>query len=293
MLRKHCRIDIAQRWLDEPCELLIALHARRSAPSIAAWSKAHPDRPLLVVLTGTDLYRDIRTDAAAQRSLHLATHLVVLQDRGLLELEPALRRKCTVIYQSAPRLAAAAPPKRVLRIVSVGHLRDEKDPVTFMRAAARLRHRSDIRFAQIGAALEPSLEAAARRTQAEYPNYRWLGALERAATRQQIRNAHLLVNTSRMEGGAQVILEAARSSTAVIASRIPGNCGMLGRRHAGWFEVGDDAHLARLIERAADDRRFLARLRAQTVARAPLFEPAEEEKRLLRLIRSGLKSRLP
>ncbi|MEP7057077.1 MAG: selenoneine biosynthesis selenosugar synthase SenB, partial [Caldimonas sp.] len=206
LLRKHCRIAIAQHWRGEPCDLLIALHARRSAPSIDAFAAAHPDRPLVVVLTGTDLYRDIRSDASAQRSLDQATRLVVLQDRGPDELGPKLRRKCTVIYQSAQKLAPTAPPTRVLRVASVGHLRDEKDPATFMRAAARLRDRADIRFVQIGAALDPVFDAAARRTQAECANYRWLGELARAAARQQIRRAHLLVSTSRMEGGAQAIL---------------------------------------------------------------------------------------
>ncbi|MEO7338083.1 MAG: glycosyltransferase, partial [Caldimonas sp.] len=143
----------------------------------------------------------------------------------------------------------------------------------------------------IGAALDPTFADAARRTEALSPRYRWLGALDRAQTRQRIRRAHLLVNTSRMEGGAQVILEAACSDTAVLATNVPGNIGMLGRRHAGTFDVGDDAWLAHLIERAADDRGFLARLRAQTGARAPLFEPAEEERRLVRLVRSALRSR--
>jgi len=291
MLRKHCRIGIAPRWDGEPCDLLIALHARRSAPSIEAWSTAHPTRPLVVVLTGTDLYRDIRVDAAAQRSLQQATHLVVLQDQGVHELAPVLQTKCCVIYQSAPRLAAGALPRRVLRVVQVGHLRDEKDPETFMRAAVRLAHRDDLRFEQIGAALDPAIEAAARRTEAAAPHYRWRGDLPRPTTRQRIRAAHLLVNSSRMEGGAQVILEAAQSATAVLASRIPGNVGMLGVGHAGWFEVGDDAGLARLVERAAEAPEFLTRLRAQTLARAPLFQPAEEARRLLALVHSALTSR--
>ena len=293
MLRNHCRIGIAQRWDGAPCDLLIALHARRSAPSIAAWSEARPDRPLVVVLTGTDLYRDIRTDAAAQRSLQQATHLVVLQEQGRLELEPALRAKCHVIYQSAPKLAATEPPRRALRVVSVGHLRDEKDPETFMRTAVRLAHRRDLRFEQIGAALDPRFEAAAARTAAACPTYRWLGALPRAATRQRIRRAHLLANCSLMEGGAQVVIEAACSGTAVLASRIPGHVGLLGAGHAGWFEVGDDAGLARLVERAADAPEFLARLRAQTIARSALFEPAEEAARLTELVRSALSPRTP
>ncbi len=155
---------------------------RRASPH---GPQAHPDRPLVVVLTGTDLYRDIRTDASAQRSLQQATHLVVLQEQGVLELEPALRAKCRVIYQSAPKLAAVDPPRRVLRVVNVGHLRDEKDPETFMRAAVRLAHRDDLRFEQIGAALDPRFEAAAQRTAAACPTLplaRRAGARRRRAS---------------------------------------------------------------------------------------------------------------
>lgn len=288
LLRSHFGIAVVERWSGEACDVLVALHARRSAPSIHAWAAAHPERPLVVVLTGTDLYRDIRDDAAAQRSLALATRLVVLQDQGPLELDLALRMKTAVIYQSAARLAPVPPPGKIVRVVSVGHLRDEKDPLTFMRAAVRLAARADMRFEQIGAALERSFAEAARRTELANPRYRWLGGLPRPQTRQRIRRAHLLVNTSRMEGGAQVILEAAQSGTAVLASRIPGNLGMLGPDPAGGFDLGDDAGLARLIERACDDRRFLAQLRAETVARAALFDPAEEERRLVELIHGAL-----
>ena len=68
---------------------MAALHTRRSATSIQAWDRAYPDKPLIVVLTGTDLYRDIHTDADARQSLALASHLVVLQDAGLAALPEA------------------------------------------------------------------------------------------------------------------------------------------------------------------------------------------------------------
>ena len=290
MLELNCRTAIFDAWRGEPCDVLVALHARRSAPSIDAFARAHPRKPLVVVLTGTDLYRDIHSDASAQRSLQQASHLVVLQGQGVDELPAALRGKCAVIHQSAPRLRAAPPPQRVLHVVSVGHLRDEKDPATFMRAARRLRERSDIRLGQIGDALDPALGAAAERTQADCPNYRWLGGLPRAAARQHMRRAQLLVNTSRMEGGAQVILEAVQSGTAVLASRIAGNVGMLGAGHMGLFELGDDAALARLVARARDEPAWLAALRAETLARSPLFEPAEEQRRLNHLITTALET---
>ena len=288
MLRGHCDTTISRAWSGERVDALIALHARRSAPSIDAFARTCPGRPLIVVLTGTDLYRDIRDDADAQRSLRQATRLVVLQERGLDELPDEARAKAVVIYQSAPALRPVAPPAHRLRVVQVGHLRDEKDPLTFMRAAARLKARRDLRFEHIGAALDLALGAAAQRTQHECPTYRWLGALPRSQARQHIRRAQLLVSTSRMEGGAQVILEAARSGTAVLASRIGGNLGMLGADHPGTFDLGDDAGLAALIERARGEPAFLAALRAATVARAALFDPAEERRRLLDLITTCL-----
>jgi putative glycosyltransferase (TIGR04348 family) len=289
-LGERYRTDIQMAWQGEPCDLLIALHARRSAASIAAFAAAHPTRPCVVVLTGTDLYRDIHTDPAAQASVQLATHIVVLQEQGALELPAALRSKVTVIYQSAKSLKPAARPVGRLRVISVGHLREEKDPLTYLRAAARLKQRRDIQFELIGNALEPDLEAAARRAVAQNPHFRWRGALPHAATRQRIKRAQILVNTSRMEGGAHVILEAAQSGCAVLASNVPGNIGMLGADHVGLFNLGDDEALAALIARSRDDPSFFHRLRDQTSARAHLFEPLEEQRRLRHLIQTALKT---
>ncbi|MEZ5740200.1 MAG: hypothetical protein R3E68_12595 [Burkholderiaceae bacterium] len=118
----------------EQADLMIALHARRSAAAIAAF--AGTGRPLIVVLTGTDLYRDIRDDPAAQASLNHATALVVLQARGLDELSAAHRAKAVVIEQSAPAMPPLAARRACLDLVMVGHLRPEKDPLTALRALA-------------------------------------------------------------------------------------------------------------------------------------------------------------
>lgn len=288
MLRRQCSTTVAAAWDGTPCDLLVALHARRSAASIDAFARAHPTRPLIVVLTGTDLYRDIETDPQAQRSLQQASTLVVMQDQGPARLSSAMRGKAVIIYPSARRLRPAPPPRDVLRVVCVGHLREEKSPATFMRAARHLRERADIHFSHIGAALDDTLAQAARRAQAECSHYRWLGDLPRAATRQHIRRAHLLVSTSLMEGGAQVIAEAVQSGTAVLASRIDGHVGALGSAHPGFFKVGDDAALAELIARARDEPGWLAELRLRTVERADHFEPREEQQRLRTLIHACL-----
>ncbi|MBP0618570.1 selenoneine biosynthesis selenosugar synthase SenB [Cupriavidus consociatus] len=271
---------------------LIALHARRSADSIARFAEACPGRPLVVVLTGTDLYRDIRSDASARRSLDLATHLVVLQDEGPAELSPGHRAKCRVIYQSAPAILPAAASRDAFDVVLVGHMRPEKDPATPMRALMQLPEDSRVRLAHIGAALDDSYREAAEALQAQrWPGvqrYVWLANLPHSETRRRIGQAQAMVISSMMEGGANVIIEAVTSGVPVLASRIPGNLGMLGRDYEGYFPPGDAAHLATMLERASRDAAFLERLRQQCAQRAPLFAPERERAEVIRLVAEAL-----
>ena len=269
-------VDVAQAWRGEPVDALIALHARRSADSIARFHAAHPDRPLALVLTGTDLYRDMATDASAQHSLECASHVIVLQDEALQRLPAPARAKARVIVQSATRWVRHDQTQRSFDFVAVGHLRDEKDPLTLMRAARRLRGDSPIRVVHIGAALDEALGREAQRTAAECPRYRWLGGLPVEATRRWIARSRALVHMSRMEGGANVVIEAVRSRVPVLASRIDGNVGLLGRDYAGYFELGDADALAALMQRFAAEPAFAAQLRAQCALREPRFAPAVE-----------------
>jgi putative glycosyltransferase (TIGR04348 family) len=270
------RVRLAARWDAGDEALMIALHARRSAASVAAWRAAHPARPLLLVLTGTDLYRDIEHDATAQRSLALADRLVVLNTLGPQRLPEALRGRCEVVLQSCSARQTLAKTARHLRALMVGHLRDEKDPLAYLRAAQRLAGRDDLRFDHIGAALDPALGEQAAALSARQANYRWLGALAHAAVCRRIQAAHVLVHASRMEGGAHVVIEAVRSGTPVLASRIDGNVGLLGEDYRGYFPAGDDAALATLLQRCRDDPDMLSGLCAQTDSRSALFAPETE-----------------
>ena len=283
-LRKDYKVTLAVKWDGSECDAMIALHARRSAASIAAFSAACPSLPLIVVLTGTDLYKDIFTDVYAQRSLQSATRLVVLQPAGLQVLDKGLRKKTHVIYQSAPSLKPLNKiTARYFDVTMIGHLRDEKDPATYMRAAELLTL-PKIRMIHIGSALDPALGKLAAKTQHTYPQYQWLGNLSHAATRQRLKRSHLMVITSTMEGGANVIIEAVTSGVPVLASDISGNRGMLGEKYAGYFPLGDRLKLAHLIDRAASDAKFYSRLQSQCVARATFFAPERERAALLKLV---------
>ena len=289
-LRADYRVRLADRWSGGDEALMIALHARRSAPSIDAWRQARPadgQRPLLLVLTGTDLYRDIASDRSAQRSLQLADRLVVLNERGLDSLPSGLRGKASVCLQSCAPRPRRAKTARHLRVLMVGHLRAEKSPETYFEAARLLAARRDILLDHVGSALDDDLARQAVALMRQQPRYRWLGALPHGATRARIGAAHALVHASRMEGGAHVVIEAVASGTPVLASRIDGNLGLLGSDYRGVFDWGDAAGLAALIERARDDAAMLAALQMQCDARATLFAPERERQTLLTLL-SGL-----
>ncbi|MEX2240993.1 MAG: selenoneine biosynthesis selenosugar synthase SenB [Burkholderiales bacterium] len=280
------RVSVALAWDGAPCDLLLALHARRSHDSIAQYRSLHPRGPLAVVLTGTDLYRDLPASAEARRSLELADRLIVLQEEALRRLTPRLRRKTRVVYQSATPGARRAPPAGVFRVAVIGHLREEKDPFRAAAALARLPQEPAIEVVHVGAALSADMAREARRRMRGEPRYRWLGGLPHARALAWLARSHLLVVSSRMEGGANVIAEAARIGTPVLASSVPGNVGMLGRGYPGYFPLGDERALARLMARARREAEFYRRLRRALAARRHLFAPAAERAALARALRS-------
>ena len=298
MLSTSFQTRISPVWPDNKpaditADVLLALHARRSAPSVAAWAHAHPTRPLVLALTGTDLYQDIQHDADAQRSLQLATHLLVLQEHGLQALPEALRHKAHVILPSGTCMPTAQKTQAHLRAVMVGHLRDEKSPQVLWQTAQALHADDGIFIDHIGRSLDPALATQAQQTASQCPHYRWLNELPYVPTRRSIQRAHVLVHTSRIEGGAHVIMEAVLSGTPVLASRVSGNVGMLGADYPGYFEPGNSQELAALLRECRQTQNqtdgLLAKLTQACQTRAKLFQPEREQADLCALITSALK----
>ena len=281
------RVRVATAWDGARCDVLIALHALKSHSSIARYRAANPAGPLIVVLTGTDLYRDIRTHADAQASLDMATLLIVLQERGFDELAARTRRRTRVIYQSSNATGPAMPPRRKFRLAVLGHLRDEKDPFRAAHALASLRNMPDLEVVHLGDALSPAMALEARRLMRADPRYRWLGGLAHSRALAWLRRSHALVVSSRMEGGANVICEAARIGVPVLASRIPGNVGMLSGGYPGFYAFGDTRALARLVARARRDQVFYGRLQRMATMRGALFAPAAERRGVLSAVREA------
>ena len=254
------QVTVTTAWHGEPADAMLALHARRSHASI----KAFPG-PVVLALTGTDIYHDIHRSAEARRSINLA--------QSLIGLQPKVRvpgRKVHVVVQSSSTRLRHKPVRR-FRVCVIGHLRAVKDPLLTLRALQHIDR--EIEVIQLGELLEKELEP-----KTSDPRYRWLGSVPHARALKWLASSHLMVISSRMEGGANVVCEALRIGVPILASRIPGNVGLLGEDYAGYFPAGDERALARLIEK---DRRFYEKLKRQIAPLRSTVAPRSEAKALL------------
>jgi putative glycosyltransferase (TIGR04348 family) len=276
------RVAIADR--EGPCDVLVALHARRSASAIAAFRRRSPEAPIVVALTGTDLYSDTPSHPVVRRSLTWAARVVALQPAALAALPPMVRARTRVICQSVEPPRRRRLSRRFFDVAVVANLRPVKDPFRAEIAARGLPSTSRLRIRHVGGALAPSFAAQARARADANPRYAWLGERSHAEARRLIADSRVLVLSSRAEGGANVISEAIVAGVPVIASRIPGSVGLLGEGYPGFFPVGDTASLRELLLRAERDRRFLSALEKWCRKRSNLFRPARERAAWRRLL---------
>ena len=272
------RVEVRIEWSGN-ADLMLALHARRSH----SWIRSF-EGPRVVALTGTDVYRDIHQSAEARESLELADRLIVLQPRAAEELAPRLRKKTEVVVQSSSTTLRHRPVSRKFRVCVIGHLRAEKDP---LRTLAALSHTEvELEVVHLGAALDQALVP-----KTSDPRYRWLGSVPHARALRWLASSHAMVISSRMEGGANVVSEAIRIGVPVLASRISGNLGLLGAGYRGYFPVGDERGLARLLTRVANDGRLYSALQRQIKKLQPRVTPRAEARALLAVIRDAAASR--
>jgi putative glycosyltransferase (TIGR04348 family) len=272
------RVRVAAAYDGAPADLMVAVHAWRSAGAIERFKAAHPDRPLILQLSGTDIYGTLKSDPVPTlRSMELADRLVALNDLAWKVVPRRLHKRLLVMHQSAEPLTEPRQPSPRAVIVSViGHLRDVKDPLRAALAARLLPADSRVRIEQVGHAYTADWAQRARAEMADNPRYRWRDDVPAAGVRHLLARSHAMAITSLDEGGANVISEAVVAGVPILASRIDGNVGLLGRDYPGYFPVGNTQALARLLRRLEVEPGFVAGLNRALRARAPLFRPARE-----------------
>lgn len=257
---------------------MVALHAWRSASSVEAFRERYPDRPLILALTGTDIYRFLGSDPEITlRSMDKADALVCLHDLVYQAIPQRFGDKLQVIYQSAPPLSRPrSPSQRYFDVCVIGHLRDEKDSLRTALAARDLPASSRIRVIHLGKAHNEEWAARARQEMTRNPRYVWRGEVPGWAVRKEFVKTQLMVLSSIMEGGANVVSEAVVAGVPVIASAIPGSVGLLGEDYPGYYPLRDTAALTALLWQVETDPGFRMKLAEHCASRAPLFRPEGE-----------------
>ncbi len=272
------QVRVAETYNGSNADMMVALHAWRSADSIDLFKERFPNKPVVVALTGTDIYRfQYSHPEPTLRSMTKADWLVCLHDRVVSDIPVDYASKLTVVPQSAPPLSRPrAPSRRHFDICVIGHLREEKDPLRAAFAARDLPPGSRLRVIHLGKAHDETWAEKANAEMARNDRYFWRGEVPGWAVRREFVKSQLMVISSIMEGGANVVSEALVAGVPVIASDISGNIGLLGEDYPGYYPTGDTAGLRAQLQRAELDPAFLGDLSRRGAVLAPRFTPENE-----------------
>jgi len=259
------------------CDMLIALHARKSLVSITAFRDRWPEAPMVVAMTGSDLYRDLPKNAEVLKVLDHATRLIVLHRRAVFELPESARVKTWVIYQSAEAPdVKLAPLETHFQVAVVAHLRPQKDPFRSAMAARKLPLSSRVQVHHAGRAFDDKMDLRAKEEEKKNPRYKWLGELSHPKALRLIGSSHVVVIASQYEGGSNVLSEALVAGVPVLVSRTSGLVGTMGDDYPAYFPVGDTSELARLLRRAESEESFYQVLKERALRSAWLVRPEQE-----------------
>jgi putative glycosyltransferase (TIGR04348 family) len=274
------QVRVSNHWTGKgkDTDLLIALHAYRSHASIVQFRKKYPNQPIILILTGTDLYRDMTSHAEVIKSMEISDAIVILQSTALAMIPKHLQTKTHVIYQSTKSVKRKALLKKSFLISVIGHLRPEKDPFCTAKCLKHLGPESKLKVIHMGKAMSPEMKSLAKAYNKELKNYQWLDELSHSETLQQLSRSHLMVISSLMEGGAHVVTEAIAIGVPVIASDIPGNRGLLGDGYPGYYPVGDEKALAKILQKTESDAAFYQSLEKHIHKRRQYVQPEFELK---------------
>ncbi len=271
------RVEIQSRYESQACDLLVALHAHRSAASALRWRRRRAGAPLVIGISGTDLYRDLERSVRGRAALATADRIVVLQPDGIRWLPRECRDRCRVIFQSVvPRSTAVARLQRWWQVAVVGHLRAVKDPLRTAYAVRDLPADSRIRVVHLGEALTRAMRRAAEQETAANDRYAWRGSRPYGQVLDTLARSQLMVLSSRMEGGANVVGESISVGTPVLSTRISGAIGLLGDDYPGFYDAGDTAALRNLLLLAERDEQYYQSLVVACARRRKQFEPGRE-----------------
>lgn len=273
----HARVS--HGWDGMPADLLVALHAVKSAQAVRSFREANPGAAVITVMTGTDLYRDLPAGGArAWRLLEQADRVVVSTESAMDDIPEPYRSRVVFVPKSLdiPEVERKRDPAN-FGIGVIGHLRDVKNPFHVIETVAQHPEWDDVLVWQLGESLSEELAAEARAWQSRDPRYRWLGGQSREETLKRLGTLAVSVNSSVVEGASNAVMEAMVVGVPVLASRTAGALGLLGPDYPGLFDLAESGGLGRLLERLRSDEGFAGELVRLAGARARKFTRGAEK----------------
>jgi glycosyltransferase involved in cell wall biosynthesis len=267
--------EIAREILAEPPELLHAFHGWYGGRVARAVSR-ETDVPYLVTLTGSDVYEalsDIRREE---------TVAVLRESARLVAFDPCIKKPLAFHFPSLAEKTAIIPQGVVLPGDDCSHLgeflfppgtftfflpaglRSVKQVLYPLEPLAKLAGKDPrIRLLLAGPVLDPGYAAQVMETLERYHFAHYLGGIGHEAIGCLYRNADVVLNTSRFEGGmANSILEAMAFGKPVLAADIDGNRAIVREGVTGLL-YGDEEGFMRQANRLLDDPHLAKRLGEQ------------------------------
>ena len=256
-------------------DVLISLHAVKGAPAIFDYREAYPEGKVVVLITGTDLYESLPAGSEiGNRALLEADRIVVVQEAAILRLPEEVRGKAVVIPASLDPIEIKADAEASPFVISiVGHPRPVKRPFLTIEEVAKHPEWKEVEVWQIGEALDEESFQEGEAWLKKDSRYRWFGGLPRMEALALCAKSSLTINSSVLEGGANAVLEAMRMGVPVLASRIEGNEGLLGKDYPGYFEEGELGEVLGKIIGGGVDLEEWVRLASE---RLPIFSRETE-----------------
>ncbi|MGJ8657869.1 MAG: glycosyltransferase [Akkermansiaceae bacterium] len=266
-------------------DVMIALHARKSAHFTEDFIELNPTGKVIVYLTGTDLYSDIPDGCPiCEQSLERADALVVSQEASLASVPEKYRAKTVVVHASI-QLPVEVVDDSVTEpdlFLCVGHLRAVKQ--SFMAVKSLQLLDESVRLVLLGKEVDVDSGEIARKWEVEDSRFQWLGGVSYKESLKWMQRSVVTINTSLMEGGANSVGESIVLGVPVLASKVEGNVGMLGEDYVGYFSANSEQELAELMYRVLNDQCFLSKLRDQVGVRSKRFLRESETKDWVNLI---------
>lgn len=285
------RVHILVEYEGQKTDLMIALHAWRSAKSIVLYRSIYPKGRLLLALTGTDINSYIHSHPSITlNSIEAADYLICLHSLVNTIISKEFHEKLRVIHQSAPPLKGYRKPTKLnFDICLIANLRNVKDPLRGAYALRELPASSRLRLIHFGKAETKFWEKKANTEMRNNPRYIWKGQKKGWEVRKEFTKTQLMLISSLNEGGANVVSEALVAGVPIIASRISGNIGLLGEKYPGYFTAGNAVSLRRILLKCEQEPIFMAKLREHCKVRAKQFIISEETLRWESLLKETVR----